>query len=127
MNIKNLIALVAVVFASFIQVGCGTATPTTTGYGQMAPVNGMCQPGYVLMNNMCSLSSGVNPYGNTGYNNGYNTGYGGAGSCQIAAGQYFVQGGFMNGVQVQPGCYTQGPCTTGYAYVQQVGLCVIHN
>ena len=139
MNLSKLFTVVGIVFASFIQVGCGTATQTTAGY--MQAVNGVCQVGYTLVaNNQCAPNTGVN-----GYNNGYNNGY--AATCSVgnsypntnyaACQNGFVQQGSQcvcqnglntnvnpvqnNGCQAgtyfyQNSCYPQGPCAQGYVF-----------
>jgi len=123
MNIKNLIALVAVVFASFIQVGCGSAVPTTLGYNQA----GSCQMGYTMVNGQCvygAANTGVCPTGSTLINGqcistGNTTGTTGGQGCQ--SGYFYVQApGAL-------GCYQQGICYQGYAYVTPLNMCVWHN
>jgi len=149
MNLSKIFTIVGIVFASFIQVGCGTATPTTTtGYSQA--VNGVCPVNtYLVANNQCAPS-------NTAYNNGYNTGV----TCGSGQSYYnnnytgACQAGYINqgsqcvcqgtasatptptntGCQapgyyyVQGGCYNnaQNLCYQGYVYVTPIGMCVQH-
>ena len=137
MRIKNLLAVVAVMFASVIQVGCGTAQ------------QGNCAAGQIFQNGVCTT---------TGMQNGWTTNTGGsctsgpsymAGTYGCAVG-YLQQGNqcvcnsavatgtptptgtngcttgysYLNypqyGVQ---GCFQQGQCASGYAFHTPSGYC----
>ena len=143
MNFKTLYVLAALVFASFIQVGCGTATPTTALGNNMGSVcsqygaNGTClsysQPG--INNGVNSCMQGPSYYSNQAscgvgyiYQNGQcvcqanggingNNGNGVNGQNQCGSPGYFM---------TQFGCFPQGPCPTGTAYVTPYGLCYMH-
>ncbi len=134
MKFKNLFAVIAVMFASFIQVGCGTSVPSTVGFNQQ----GNCPVGQTFLNGMCTYTGytqqpGVNSctsgpsYPGSAY--GCQPGYilqGSSCVCQtgvnqpgVTNGQCQLPGYFF----VQGSCYQQGPCMEGYAYVTPTGMC----
>jgi hypothetical protein len=147
MKISKFFAVMAIVFASFIQVGCGSANQQNTlGYNQNP--NG-CPVGQTYINGYCQVS----------YNNGYNNTNTGAcaqgQSYQYTGGTYGscnpgyalqgltctcqtggtisqntgVTGGLQQGscragyLQTPYGCYEQGPCRPGDAYITPYGQC----
>ncbi len=147
MNLTKILLVVSIMFASFIEVGCGSTNPTTNGYNQYQTgyntgytgynngynngalacgsgqsymnnnISGACQPGYISQGTSCVCQSGV-----TGLPT--NTTTATNNQCQLA-GYYFVQGTNFSG------CYSnaQNLCYQGYVYVPTLGpqgMCVQH-
>lgn len=136
---NKLFALVAIVFASFIQVGCGNQNPNQNALGLNQYQNG-CPVGQTWMNGACTYT------GNNTYPGG-NTGMCSSGPSYPASTYGCMQGYIMQANQcvcqssitgttgtqngqcqqgyfyVQGSCYQQGPCYTGYAYVTPTGMC----
>lgn len=134
---NKLFALVAIVFASFIQVGCGNQNPNqnTLGYNQYQ--NG-CPVGQTFVNGMCTYTGNNTNYQNNGSCTSGASYQPGAYGCTFG---YVMQGnqcvcqatitgtGTQNGgcqqgyFFVQGSCYQQGPCMQGYAFVTPTGMC----
>jgi hypothetical protein len=134
---NKLFAFVAIMFAGFIQVGCGTQNSNPNALTNNQFQNG-CPVGQTFMNGVCTYT------GNNTYNNGTSSCTSGAsypGSTYGCAQGYIMQGnqcvcqasitgtGTQNGgcqqgyFMVQGSCYQQGPCIQGYAFVTPTGMC----